>query len=132
MPRGTAISSATIETISEPTNNGMMPYQSCQKLAVIHCVPNRKEVTARYAGTGLLESHERSFSTDVGSWLRYSSTSVFHFAKAFRALELVNAGDDVISSFICAFIASAICWNSPVAERSLAICSASEPTAVAA
>ena len=41
----------------EPTNNGIMPYQSCQKLAVVQLVPKRKEVMARYAGTGLFGSH---------------------------------------------------------------------------
>src|SRR4030095_13887925 len=91
-PSGTAITSATIETISEPTNNGMMPYQSCQKLAVIHCVPNRNEVMARYAGTGLFGSHARSFSVTAGGCLRYPSTSAFQFAKALRAWAVVNAG----------------------------------------
>src|SRR6185437_11517363 len=131
-PRGTAITSATIETISEPTNNGMMPYQSCQKLAVIHCVPNRKEVIARYAGTGLFGSHARSFSTTAGSCFAYCSTSAFHFVKAFRDLALVNAGDTASSSFIWGFIESAICANLSVAERSAANCSAALPAGAAA
>ena len=109
-----------------------MPYQSCQKLAVIHCVPNRNEVMARYAGTGLFGSHARSSSTTAGSCFRYSSTSAFHFAKALRALAFVNAGDPASSSFICAFIESEICANLSVAERSAANCSASLPVGTAA
>src|SRR5262245_66267769 len=101
----------------------MMPYQSCQKLAVIHCVPNRNEVMARYAGTGLFGSHARSFSTAAGSCFRYVSTSAFHFAKALRALAVDNAGGPASSLFICAFIESAICANLSVAVRSVAICS---------
>src|SRR5262245_457847 len=110
----------------------MMPYQSCQKLAVIHWVPNRKEVMARYAGTGLFGSHVRRFSTTAGSCFRYSSTSAFHFANVLRALAVVNAGGAVSSLLTCAFIESAICANLSVAERSAAICSVSLPAGVAA
>ena len=44
-----------------------MPYQSCQKLAVIHSVPNRNDVTARYAGIGLCASQARSCAEASGS-----------------------------------------------------------------
>ena len=46
IPSGTAITSATSATMIEPTSNGMIPYQSCQKLAVIQFVPKRNDVIA--------------------------------------------------------------------------------------
>ena len=41
-PNGTAKTSATAETMIDPTNNGRMPYQSCQKLAVIQSLSKKE------------------------------------------------------------------------------------------
>src|SRR5262249_57635010 len=128
---GMGMKSGRVESKREATNNRMMPYQSCQKLAVIHCVSNRNEVIARYTGTGWFGSHARSFSTTAGSCLRYASTSVLQLAKALRALALVNDRGATSSWFICAVIESAICANLSVAERRMVICSVSFPAGVA-
>ena len=57
-----AMTSATAETMIEPTNKGWMPYQSCQKLAVIQSCPKRKALMPRYHGTGRAGSQFTSCS----------------------------------------------------------------------
>ena len=66
-PSGTAKASATNETMIEPTRSGRMPYQSCQKLAVIQLRPKRKALIERYHGTGSSADHVRNFSAAGGS-----------------------------------------------------------------
>src|ERR1700682_2303905 len=82
-PSGTAMIKATIETMIEPTSNGTIPYQSCQKLAVIHSRPKRKELIDRYHGIGASGDQVRSFSEAAGNPARYSRVRVFHCSKAF-------------------------------------------------
>ena len=69
-PSGTAKASATNETMIEPTSSGRMPYQSCQKLAVIQSRPKRNELIERYHGTGSSGDHVRNFSAAGGSVAR--------------------------------------------------------------
>src|ERR1700682_4372054 len=82
-PSGTAIKSATMETMIDPTSSGTIPYQSCQKLAVTHSRPKRNELIERYQGMDASGDQFRSFSDAAGSPARYSRVRVFHCSKAF-------------------------------------------------
>src|SRR5437588_430019 len=81
-PSGTAKNNATIETRTDPTRRGMIPYQSCQKLAVTHSRPKRNELIERYQGIGASGVQVRSFSEAAGRPARYSRVRVFHCSKA--------------------------------------------------
>src|ERR1700730_6744864 len=91
-PNGTAMTSATIETRIDPTSNGMIPYQSCQKLAVTHSRPKRKELIERYHGIGESGDQVRNFSEAAGNPARYSRVRVFHCSNAFCP---AGSGNDV-------------------------------------
>src|SRR5687767_6493858 len=91
-PSGTAMARATIETMRDPTNSGTIPYQSCQKLAVTHSLPNRNELIERYQGIGASPDQVRSFSEAAGLPARYSRTRVFHCSKAFCPAESGRGG----------------------------------------
>src|SRR5450631_3276967 len=83
MPSGTAMINATIETRIDPTSKGMIPYQSCQKLAVTQSRPKRNELIERYHGIGASGDQVRSFSEAAGNPARYWRVRVFHCSKAF-------------------------------------------------
>src|ERR1043166_6926395 len=76
----------------EPTNNGTIPYQSCQKLAVTHSRPKRNELIERYHGIGTSGDQVRSFSEAAGNAARYSRVRVFHCSKALCPAESGNGG----------------------------------------
>src|ERR1700730_4764082 len=91
-PRGTAKNNATIETRTEPTSRGMIPYQSCQKLAVTHSRPKRNELIERYHGIDASGVQVRSFSEAAGRPARYLRVRVFHCSKAFCPTASGNGG----------------------------------------
>src|SRR3954452_19713703 len=82
-PNGTAIKRATIETMTEPTRSGTIPYQSCQKLAVTQSRPKRNELMERYHGIGVSADQVRNFSDAAGSAARYSRAALFHCSNDF-------------------------------------------------
>src|SRR5437588_2048398 len=116
--------SATAATMIEPTRSVMIPYQSCQKLAVIQFVPKRNEVIARYAGTGSFGFQARSRSETLGSWFRYRRVVLFHCSKDSWVFGFVNCGGFERRLSIFAFIPSAIFGNFSSAERSADISAA--------
>src|SRR6266404_8398866 len=91
-PSGTAKNNATSETRTDPTSNGIIPYQSCQKLAVTHSRPKRKELIARYHGIEASGDQVRSFSDAAGNLARYSRVRVCHFSNAFCTAGSGNGG----------------------------------------
>src|ERR1044072_9898850 len=91
-PNGTAKNSATIETRIDPTSRGMIPYQSCQKLAVTHSRPKRKELIERYHGMGASGDQVRRCSEAAGKPARYWRVRGFHCSKAFCPAGSGNAG----------------------------------------
>src|SRR4029453_5386109 len=120
-PRGRAIISATPATMIEPTSNGIIPYQSCQKLAVIQFVPKRKEVIVRAAGTGSSGFQARSFCAVAGNCARYFLVFSFQFSNASFAFGSFKAGGAASKLSIFPFIVLAIGGNFSSAPRKVVI-----------
>src|SRR5437762_13919099 len=91
-PSGTAKNNATSETRIDPTSKGIIPYQSCQKLAVTQSRPKRKELIERYHGISASGDQVRNFSEAAGNPARYCRARVFHCSKAFCPAGSGNSG----------------------------------------
>ena len=97
------MASATIETMIEPTSSGMIPYQSCQKLAVIQSRPNRNEVTARYAGTGASRTLDYFSTLNMrrrGRQEIFLTNDAVDNHAAFAAIEVAGTGVSIGAAYI--------------------------------
>lgn len=74
-PRGSAISRARKAMSSYSLSRGMMPYQSCQKLAVTHLRPKAKALNDSSQPIGFAWSHAVIRSAMTSTSLKYPCTN---------------------------------------------------------